>query len=537
MQAEIYDYIIVGAGSAGCVLAERLSADPKHRVLVVESGPDDKSPMIRMPRGIGKLLAPGNPHVFDYQVSPGGNAPTELWLKGKTVGGSSSVNGMVYIRGAPMDYDHWESLGCEGWGWDAVGPCFVALEDHALGPAKWRGVGGPIPVTIGHDAGPLTEAVLAAAEELGTARVEDINDIDSVKAGGVGLQTRNIKNGKRVSASEAFLKPARKRPNLTILTETRAIRIELEDGRATGLMIRDALGDRLVKGGEIVLSGGAVETPKLLQLSGIGPKDVLEGAGVPVMVSSPNVGRNLREHRYLQTVYEVTGGSLNHAFAGLGLLKSVLEYAVLGKGALTHSAHEAGGFFKSTPELDHADIQLGVSLYSLTATEKGVAPDAHPGLTILGYFTRPESQGELHIVSADPDERPAINANHFSAEIDRRKAVALFRWLRALGQQPALKPWIVREQAPGPSIETDEDILLNAVALGGTSFHISGTCRMGSDADSVLDPRLRVRGVENLRVADTSIMPTLVSGNTNAPAMVIGMRAAEMILADRAARV
>lgn len=533
MQTEIYDYIIVGAGSSGCVLAEGLSAHPAHRVLLVESGPDDTSPMIRMPRGIGKLLVPGNAHVWDYQVSPGGNAAPEVWLKGRAVGGSSAVNGMVYVRGAPADYDNWAALGCEGWGWDVIGRCFVALEDHVLGAAEWRGVGGPIPVTIGHDAGPLTEAVLAAAEQMGTPRVEDVNTPEAVKDGGVGLQTRNIKNGKRVSAAEAFLKPARKRPNLEVLPLTKALRIEIEDGRATGLTIRDEKGVRMVRGREIIISAGAVESPKLLQLSGVGPVEVLEAAGVPVKVASPNVGRNLREHRYLQTVYQVVGGSLNHAFGGLGLLKSLFEYAVWSKGALTHSAHEAGGFFKSTPDLDHADVQLGVSLYSLTATEKGVAPDAHPGLTILGYFTRPESQGELHIVSADPDERPVINANHFSAEIDRKKAVALFRWLRELGKKPALAPWIVKEQAPGPSIESDEDILMNAVALGGTSFHISGTCRMGADPESVLDPQLRVRGVENLRVADTSIMPTLVSGNTNAPAMVIGMRAVQLILDAR----
>lgn len=530
MQTEIYDYIIVGAGSAGCVLAERLSAAPEHRVLLIESGPDDTSPLIRLPRGIGKLLAPGNPHVFDYVVSPGGNAPNEVWLKGKTLGGSSSVNGMVYVRGAPADYEHWQALGCDGWGWDEVGRCFVALEDHVLGAAEWRGVGGPVPVSIGYDAGPLTDAVLAACEEMGTPRVEDINDVDSVRDGGVGLQTRNSRNGKRVSASEAFLKPARKRANLEVLTLTQALRIVIEDGRATGVEIRNASGQRLVHGREIIVSAGSVETPKLLQLSGVGPAAVLEAAGVPVVVDSPDVGRNLREHRYLQTVLEVTGGSLNPAFSGLGLLKAVLDYALFSKGALTHSAHEAGGFFKSTPDLDHADVQLGISLYSLAMTETGAVPDKHHGLTLLAYFTRPESLGELHIVSADPDVAPVINANHFSAEIDRKKAVALFRWLRALAKQPALAPWIVREQAPGPSVDSDEDILLNATSLGGTSFHICGTCRMGADPASVVDPQLRVRGVQNLRVADASIMPTIVSGNTNAPTMVIGMRAAEFIL-------
>ena len=530
---ETYDFIIVGAGSSGCVLAERLSANPETRVLLVESGPDDTSPLIAMPRGIGKLLHPANPHTWAYDVSPGGNKPSELWLKGRAVGGSSAINGMVYIRGAPMDYDGWAAAGCTGWGWDEIGRCFVELEDHELGAAEWRGVGGPIHVSVHPDRNGLCEAVLAAAQQMGVARVPDVNDVDVVREGGLGYQTRNIDKGKRVSSAKGFLSAARSRANLDVLVETDVLKVEIEDHRVTGVTLRNKRGTRFVGAGEVILSAGAVQSPKLLQLSGIGPEAVLRAAGVPVIVDSPDVGRNLREHRYLQTVYRVTGDSMNLNYQGLGLLKSVLQYGLLAKGALTHGAHEVGGFVKTRPGLDHADAQIGVSLYSLNVTDKGVVPDKHHGLTILGYFTRPESQGEVRIQSSDPDALPFIDANHFSAEIDRITAVSLFRWLRELGQQPALRPWLIEEQFPGDMIKTDDDILQNATALGGTSYHIAGTCRMGADDQSVCDPQLRVRGVSGLRVVDTSIFPTLVSGNTNAPAMAVGLRAAEIILQNR----
>ncbi len=527
---DMYDYIIVGAGSSGCVLANRLSADPATRVLLVESGPDDTSPLIAMPRGIGKLLDPRNPHVWSYDVSPGGNKPSEMWLKGRAVGGSSAINGMVYIRGAPLDYDGWAAAGCTGWGWDEIGRCFVELEDHELGAAEWRGVGGPIHVSVHPTRNGLCEAVLTAGQQMGVARVADVNDVDVVREGGLGYQTRNIAKGKRVSSAKGFLKAARSRANLDVLVKTDVLKVEIEDHRVTGVTLRDKSGTRFVGAHEVILSAGAVQSPKLLQLSGIGPEAVLRAAGVPVIVDSPDVGRNLREHRYLQTVYRVTGDSMNLNYQGIGLLKSVLQYGLFSKGALTHGAHEVGGFVKTRPELHHADAQIGVSLYSLNQTDKGVVPDKHHGLTILGYFTRPESQGEVRIQSADPDTQPLIDANHFSAEIDRITAVSLFRWLRALGQQPALKPWIVEEQFPGAMVKSDDDILQNATALGGTAFHIAGTCRMGADERSVCDPQLRVRGVTGLRVVDTSIFPTLVSGNTNAPAMAVGLRAAEIIL-------
>lgn len=534
--AKTYDSIIVGAGSAGCALANRLSADPSHSVLLIESGPPDTSPLIAMPRGIGKLLAAGNPHVWDYQAVPRAGLAPEVWLKGRAIGGSSSINGMVYVRGAPADYDGWAALGCSGWSWQDVGPHFVALEDHQLGAAEWRGASGPLKVSVHPPGNPLCEAVLGAAAQAGTPTVADVNHVKAVAEGGIGYQPTTTWRGKRFSAARAFLHPVRARGNLEVLTATDVQRLEFRNQRVSGVIVRDRNGTRpigLSAGGEVILAAGALETPKLLQLSGIGPAALLQSLGLPVLVDAPGVGANLREHRYLAMQYRVTGGSLNHRFQGLGLLRSLVEYLVACKGPMSHSAHEVCGFVKTRPEFERPDAQIGVGLYSMVNSGHEMVVDPLPGLTIGGYFMRPESQGVVRIQSPDPDIKPYIDANHLTAGIDQQSAISLFRWTRRLAAQPALASWIVEEKTPGPATQTDEQILDAFMRLGGTAYHVCGTARMGSDAASVLDPQLRVRGVEGLRVADTSIMPTLVSGNTNAPAMVIGLRAAELILESR----
>jgi choline dehydrogenase len=550
---EGFDFVIVGAGSSGCVLASELSRDPACRVLLLESGAPDKSPLIRMPRGIGKLLTPGNPHVWSYKAGKGAhmgpslgpNGDTEDWFKGRTLGGSSSVNGMVYMRGLASEYDDWAAAGCTGWGWSDIGRCYKAIEDHELGEAEWRGSGGPLKVSLQPPDNPLYEAILAAAEQAGLPRVDDVNDVNAVSQGGIGYQPRTIHRGQRWSAATAFLQPARSRPNLEVRTGVHVRRVVFEGeshgARAVGVEVQDASGVSVVSllrsAGEVILCAGALHTPTLLQASGVGPTGLLQRLGIPVLAHAAGVGQHLLEHRcmLMQVRLRDDGGqgSLNREFKGWRLGRNLLRYLATSSGPMTCAAHELCALLKTRPELSRPDAELGIGLYSITVKDGKIEIEDEPGMTWVGYFTTPDSEGSVQITSRDGQAAPAIDANYLHSERDRRHSADVVRAMRRILLQPALQPHVVAEVAPGPACVSDDDIIAAYSQFGSTAFHVAGTCRMGADAGSVVDPQLRVRGVRNLRVMDTSVMPTLISGNTNGPAMAMAWRAAEIIRGSR----
>jgi choline dehydrogenase len=526
---------VVGAGSAGCAVAARLSEDPSVRVLLLEAGGRDRNPWLHVPIGYAKTM---------YHPTLSWNLATEpepelegrriAWPRGRVLGGSSAINGLLYVRGQQQDYDHWRQLGCTGWSFEDVLPYFRRAEDQERGADALHGAGGPLAVSDLRERNPLALAFIEAAAELGFPRNPDFNGPTQE---GVGLYQVTARKGWRCSAAKAYLRPAARRPNLTVVTEAHSTGLVLEGRRAAGVQVRRHGAEHTVRATrEVILCSGAIASPHLLLLSGIGPAEHLQAMGIPVAHDLPGVGRNLQDHFQARLAYRVTGpGSLNtrrHSLLGQFLMGA--EFALRRTGPLTVSAGTAGLFARVLPGSETPDVQFHFLPFSTDKTMMELHP--FPGLTISACQLRPESRGSITLRSPDPQEKAVIHANYLATETDRRCMVEGVKLGRRLAATRAMAPFIAEEVIPGAEHASDEAVLGFIRRTGTTIYHPSGTCRMGGDPGSVVDPALRLRGIEGLRVADAAIMPTVVSGNTNAACIMIGEKCADLVRAEAKAR-